>query len=46
MALTNCYACGGTTQIGAPWAPDSCPECKDQPVVRIATNDDNPWEVK
>lgn len=33
MGHTNCDTCGGTTQIGAPWAPDTCPECIDQPVV-------------
>lgn len=23
----HCETCNGTGQIGAPWSPDSCPEC-------------------
>lgn len=23
----HCEFCNGTGQIGAPWSPDSCPEC-------------------
>lgn len=29
----NCATCNGTTQIGAPWAPDSCPDCDRRPAL-------------
>ena len=46
MRLTNCGTCGGTTQIGAPWSPDTCPDCIGRPVVAQVATNDNPWEVK
>ena len=25
--IVHCETCKGTTRIGAPWAPDTCPDC-------------------